>query len=192
MELYKDTPIFMFKTPKEWETWLSKNHDKFTAVWIKFAKKGSRAISITYDEALEVALCYGWIDGLINAYNEQYYLTRFTPRKPKSVWSKRNVELVERLIREGKMRPRGLALIEAAKASGSWHAAYDGSKNMQIPEDFLKELAKDKKAQAFFDSLTRINTYAIAWRIQTAKRPETRKKRMENILEMLKKGEKFH
>ena len=192
MELYKDTPILLFKTPKEWEVWLEKQHDKFPAVWIKFAKKNSGAVSITYDEALEVALCFGWIDGLLNKFDEQFYVVRFTPRTNKSIWSKRNVDLVEQLIKDKKMRPSGLAAIEMAKANGSWDAAYDSSKDMQMPEDFLKELAKDKKAEAFFNSLTRANTYAIAWRLQTAKKPETRRKRMENILEMLKKGEKFH
>lgn len=192
VELHKDTPMLLFKTSDEWEKWLSKNYNTFPAIWVKFAKKNSGAASITYDEALEVALCYGWIDGLINAYDEKYYLTRFTPRKVKSVWSKRNVQLVEKLIREGKMQPSGLQVIEAAKATGNWHAAYDSSKDMQIPEDFLKELAKDKKALEFFNSLTRANTYAIAWRLQTAKKSETRQKRMETILAMLKKGEKFH
>jgi uncharacterized protein YdeI (YjbR/CyaY-like superfamily) len=138
------------------------------------------------------ALCYGWIDSLLNKYDDKFYVIKFTPRKAKSVWSKRNVVLVEQLISDGKMHSPGLAVIEAAKAHGSWHAAYDGSKDMQMPKDFLKELAKDKKALDFFNSLTRANTYAIAWRLQTAKRPETRQKRMENILVMLKKGEKFH
>ena len=192
VELYKDTPILLFKTPKEWEEWLSKNYDKFPAIWIKLAKKNTGAVSITSDEALEVALCYGWIDGLINKFDDKYYLTRFTPRKSKSIWSKRNVELVEQLTHKGKMHASGLALIETAKANGSWYAAYDGSKEMQMPEDFLRELAKDKEAQEFFNSLNRANTYAIAWRIQTAKKPEMRKKRMESILEMLKRGEKFH
>ena len=192
MELYKDTPILLFKTPKELELWLEKQRDKFPAVWIKFAKKNSGAVSITYDEALEVALCFGWIDGLLNKFDEQFYVVRFTPRTNKSIWSKRNVELVEQLIKDKKMRQSGLAAIEMAKANGSWDAAYDSSKDMQIPEDFLKELSKDKKAESFFKSLTKANTYAIYWRLQTAKRPETRQKRMETILEMLKKGEKFH
>ena len=192
MEIHKDTPVFLFKNSAEWEEWLLHNHDKFPAVWIKFAKKNSGAVSITYDEALEVALCFGWIDGLINKYDETFYVTRFTPRKAKSVWSKRNVELVEQLISGGKMRSSGLQTIEEAKANGSWHAAYDSSKDMHMPEDFLKELTKDKKALEFYNSLNRANTYAIAWRLQTAKRPETRQKRMEALLTMLKKGEKFH
>lgn len=192
MELHKNTPVFLFKTIKEWEKWLDKNHTKASAVWIKFAKKKSGAIAIAYDEALLVALSYGWIDGLINAYDEKFYLTRFTPRKPQSVWSKTNREAVERLIAERKMRPAGLATVDAAKANGNWHAAYEPGSTMQMPEDFLKELAKDKKAEKFFKTLSRANTYAIAWRLQTAKRPETREKWMNIILEMLKRGEKFH
>ncbi len=192
MELYKDIPICLFKTPKEWEEWLHKNHDKFSAIWMKFAKKNSGVVSITYVEALQTALCYGWIDGLINKYDEKFYLTRFSPRKPQSVWSKSNRELVEKLIKDGKMQPSGLKTIEAAKANGRWESAYDSSTTMQMPDDFLKELSKDKKAEEFFRSLNRANTYAIAWRQQTAHKPETRTKRMEKILEMLKKGEKLH
>lgn len=192
MEIVKNAPVYLFRTPKEWEEWLDKNHYKFSAVWLKFAKKNSGIVMTTYEEALQVALCYGWIDGLINKYDEKYYLTRFTPRKPQSVWSKSNRVLIEKLLAEGKMQPRGLATIEAAKANGRWHRAYDSSANMQIPADFLKELAKDKKAEEFFQSLNRANTYAIAWRLQTAKKPETRLKRMEKILEMMRRGEKFH
>lgn len=192
MELYKETPVLLVKNQKELEEWLKKNHEKFPAVWIKFAKKNSDAISITYDEALEVSLCYGWIDGLLNKFDDQFYVIRFTPRKKQSIWSKRNVEQAERLIKAGKMQAHGFAAINTAKANGNWHAAYDSSKDMQMPEDFLKELAKDKKAQEFFKTLTRANTYAIAFRLQTAKKSETRQKRMEAILQMLKKGEKFH
>lgn len=192
MELHKDTPVLLFSSPQEWYHWLEKNHDKFSAIWIKFAKKNSGAVSITYDEAVLGALCFGWIDGLLNKLDEKFYVVRFTPRKPKSVWSKRNVELVEQLIRDKKMHAAGMVVIEAAKKEGSWYAAYDGSKDMQIPEDFLKELAKDSKAYEFFNTLTRANTYAIAYRLQTAKRPETRQKRMEALLAMLKKGEKLH
>jgi uncharacterized protein YdeI (YjbR/CyaY-like superfamily) len=192
MDLHKGIPIFLFKTSREWEEWLQANYDKVSAVWVKFAKKNSGAVSITYDEALQVALCYGWIDGLINKFDEKYYLTRFSPRKPQSVWSKTNRELVERLIKEEKMQESGMRAIAAAKANGRWESAYDSSTTMQIPKEFLRELAKDKKAEEFFHSLNRANRYAIGWRLQTAKRPETRAKRMEKILEMMKKGEKFH
>lgn len=192
METHKELPVLLFEKSQEWEEWLSKNYDKFSAVWIKCAKKNTGAVSISYEQSLEIALCYGWIDGLINKYDEQYYVTRFSPRKPQSVWSKTNREVAEKLVKEGKMQKSGLAAIESAKANGRWESAYDSSKTMQIPQDFLKELAKDKKAEEFFKSLNRANTYAIAWRLQTAKKPETRAKRMEKILEMLKRGEKFH
>lgn len=192
MEVHKQTPVYLFKTLKEWEEWLDKNYDTFSAVWLKFAKKASGTVSVTYDEALQVALCYGWIDGLINKYDEKYYLTRFTPRKSKSVWSKTNRQAVEKLIVEGKVQPSGMSAIEAAKSNGSWDAAYNGAEKIEIPEEFLKELVKDKKAEAFFKSLNRANFYAIAWRLQTARSLETRKKRMEKILRMMKKGEKFH
>jgi uncharacterized protein YdeI (YjbR/CyaY-like superfamily) len=141
---------------------------------------------------LTIALCFGWIDGLINKYDEKYYLTRFTPRKKTSVWSKSNQLLAEKLIAEGRMQSNGLEVIEQARLHGSWQNAYVGSKDMQIPEDFMKELAKDKKAEEFFFSLDRANTYAIAWRIQTARKPEIRKKRMKTILGMLSRSEKLH
>ena len=192
MELYKDTPVLLFKTSVAWEQWLSENHDKFHAIWIKFAKKNSGVVSITYDEAVEVGLCFGWIDGLLNKFDETFYVVRFTPRKVKSVWSKRNQEIVVRLIAEKKMHKSGLQVIDRAKANGSWHNSYDSSKKMQMPQDFLLELAKYKKAESFFKTLNRANTYAIAWRLQTAGNPQTRNKRMETILTMLKKGEKLH
>lgn len=190
--MHKDVPVYLFEDQDQWENWLSKNHDTYPAIWIKIAKKNTCAVSITYDEALRIALCFGWIDGLINKYDEKYYLTRFTPRKKTSVWSKSNRLLADKLIADGRMHPSGMLVIEQAKINGSWHNAYDGSKDMQVPQDFMNELAKDKKAEKFFLSLNRANTYAIAWRIQTAKKPETRKKRIETILTMLAKGEKLH
>jgi uncharacterized protein YdeI (YjbR/CyaY-like superfamily) len=192
MDIHKDVPVFLFETQKEWEEWLHKHNDQYKAIWITFAKKDSGAVTLTYDEALEVALCYGWIDGLVNALDERYYLTRFTPRGPKSIWSKRNQDIVAKLIADKKMQPSGFSTIETAKANGSWHNAYDSSRYMEVPEDFLKELAKDKKAEEFFKSLNKANTYAIAWRLQTAKKPETRSNRLQKLLTMMKKGEKLH
>jgi uncharacterized protein YdeI (YjbR/CyaY-like superfamily) len=192
MDSFKNVPILHFTTPALWEAWLKKHHATEQAIWIKFAKKNSGGVSLSYDEALHVALCYGWIDGQIQKFDAQYWLTRFTPRRSKSIWSKRNCEIVTTLIAQGKMQPAGLEKIEAAKKDGRWDAAYDTSKNMVMPEDFLKALAKDKKAEAFFQTLSKANTYAIGWRLQTAKKPETREKRMQTILEMLAKGEKFH
>lgn len=192
MQMHKDTPAILFKSPDQWENWLSKNYDKLPAIWMKIAKKNTGAVSISYDEALTIALCFGWIDGLINKYDEKYYLTRFTPRKKTSVWSSSNRLLADKLKADGRMHPSGIKIIEQAKINGSWYNAYDGSRDMQVPDDFMKELAKDKKAEAFFLSLNRANTYAIAWRIQTARKPETRRQRIETILSMLSKGEKLH
>lgn len=192
MEMYKDLPVYLFTTIPEWEKWLDKNHDTVPALWMKFAKKSGSATSISYDEALPVAISYGWIDGLINKYDDQFWLTKFTPRGERSVWSKRNQKIVEQLIQNEKMHSAGLEAVKRAKANGSWETSYDSPKDMHVPEDFLKELAKDKKALAFFNSLNKANTYAIAWRLQTAKRPETREKRKKQLLEMMKKEEKIH
>lgn len=192
MEMHKDVPVYLFTTPKEFETWLEKNNQEVKAVWLKIAKKNTGAVSVSYDEALEVALCYGWIDGLVNKYDEKYYVQRFTPRGPRSIWSKINRDHIARLIKEKRMRPAGLAAMEVAKKNGQWEAAYDSPKDMQVPEDFLKAVAKDKSAAAFYKTLTRANTYAIAWRLATAKKPETRANRFKLLMEMLKKGQKLH
>jgi len=191
MILPTDYPVKLFLTRKDWEDWLKHEHAT-NGVWIKFAKKGTGAASVTYDEALEIALCYGWIDGLTHKLDEKYYIIKFTPRGPRSMWSKRNCEIVSRLIQEGKMRKPGLEKIDAAKKDGRWDRAYESPKNMLVPEDFLKELAKDKKAMEFYKTLTRVNTYAIAFQLHTAKKPEIRERRFQKLLEMLKRGEKLH
>ena len=187
-----NTPILSFKTPVAWEKWLAKNWATSKAVWLHLFKKDSGIPSINHAAALEVCLCYGWIDGIANKYDEVSYLQRFTPRRPKSLWSKKNIEKVTRLISSGKMKAGGLKEIEAAKADGRWNAAYDSPANMEIPKDFLKELSKNKKAKIFFQTLNKTNIFAITWRLQTAKKPETREKRMKVIIEMLSKEEKFH
>jgi uncharacterized protein YdeI (YjbR/CyaY-like superfamily) len=186
------TLIQSFKTSREWRSWLAKNHAKPDGVWLRIFKKNSDVATVSYAEALDEALCYGWIDGQKKAYDTQSFLQRFTPRRPKSVWSKRNREHVARLIREKRMTPAGLAHVEAAKKDGRWDAAYDASSTMTVPADFLKELKRDKDAYAFFKTLNRANTYAIAWRLQTAKKPETRAQRMEKLLAMLSEGKKLH
>jgi uncharacterized protein YdeI (YjbR/CyaY-like superfamily) len=188
----KDLQIISFSSSVEWRQWLELNHNISAGIWLKFYKKGSDIISIIYKEALDEALCYGWIDGQLKPNDENSYLQKFTPRRPQSIWSKRNIEHVARLEKEGKMKPSGLLAVEAAKADGRWNRAYDSPGNMSIPEDLLKELKKDKDSLAFFESLNKTNKYAITWRLQTAKKPETREKRMKLILEMLKKKEKFH
>ena len=187
-----DLQIISFKSPKDWASWLAKNHSKSSSVWLRLFKKDSGVASVTYAEALDEALCYGWIDGQLEKYDEKSWLRKFTPRRPKSVWSKRNIEQVNRLTQAGKMKPSGLKEIEAAKRDGRWERAYDSPSAMQVPQDFHKKLSKDKKAKEFFSTLNKANVYSIAWRLQTANKPETRAKRMKAIIEMLKRGEKFH
>lgn len=184
--------IVEFATPHEFEEWLEKHHQTVTAVWVKFYKKASGKILITYGEALDEALCFGWIDGVVNKFDDESYLQRFTPRRKGSNWSKRNTEHIERLIKLGKIRPAGLAEVEAAKKDGRWEKAYDTSASITIPEDFLRELEKNTKAKTFFDSLNRVNFYAIAYRLQTAKKPATYERTKKQILEILERGEKFH
>jgi uncharacterized protein YdeI (YjbR/CyaY-like superfamily) len=187
-----DLPIISFETPSQWAEWLAANHAESKGVWLRMFKKGTGIASLNYAEALDEALCYGWIDGQKNKYDERSWLQRFTPRRARSIWSKINTGHVEQLIAAGKMKPAGMKEIEAAKLDGRWQKAYDSHKNMTIPADFLKELEKDAPAKAFFATLNKANLYAIAFRLQTAKKAETREKRMKQILEMLAKGEKFH
>ncbi len=155
-------------------------------------KKGSGKAGITYDEALDVALCYGWIDSQGKGIDDVSYAQRFTPRRARSVWSKRNTEHIERLTKAGRMRPAGLKAVEAAKRDGRWQRAYDSPSAATAPHDFLKALAKNKRAESFYTTLNRRNTYAIAYRLQNAKKPETREKRIKAIIAMLAKGEKFY
>ena len=159
---------------------------------MRFFKKASGLKTISYAEALEAALCYGWIDGQIKKYDDTSWVHKFSPRRHKSTWSKRNTEHIARLIEAKRMQPAGLAQVEAAKADGRWAQAYDPPSQLTIPEDFLEELAKHPQAETFFKTLNRANLYAIAWRLQTAKKPETRTSRIQKTLEMLEKGEAFH
>jgi uncharacterized protein YdeI (YjbR/CyaY-like superfamily) len=186
-----ELPVRHFITAHDLDVWLKEHHADPSGFWLKIAKKNKGVTSVTYAEAVQLALCYGWIDGQANTFDDQFYLVKYTPRRPKSIWSKRNVDFVENLIKEGKMQPSGLAQVEAAKADGRWEQAYDSPKDMTVPEDFIKELAKDPKALAFFESLNKTNKYAIAFRLHTAKKPETRERRMEKFLDMMKKGEKI-
>ena len=184
--------IRAFSSAREWRQWLSLHHERQEGVWLKLLKKGAGGKTISHDEALDEALCYGWIDGQGKSLDEVSWLLKFTPRRPKSVWSKRNRENVERLIGLKKMRAAGFREIAAAKTDGRWDAAYDSPKSMKVPPDFLRELKKDKDAYAFYKALNRANTYAIAWRLQMAKKPETRAKRLNVLLEMMKKRRKLH
>jgi uncharacterized protein YdeI (YjbR/CyaY-like superfamily) len=184
--------ILSFRTQEEFEKWLSKNHHKSAGIWLRFFKKGSGEKMMSYDEALDDAICYGWIDGQLQKYDDKSWIRRFTPRGPKSIWSKKNTAHAERLITDGKMNLSGLAQIEKAKADGRWVKAYDSPSKMEIPDDFIKAVSANKKALKFFESLNKANRYSIAWRLQTAKNPATREKRMKIILGMLAKGQKFH
>jgi uncharacterized protein YdeI (YjbR/CyaY-like superfamily) len=186
-----DLPIKAFKTSEGFEAWVAKNAEG-KGIWLRVYKKDSGIPSVTINEALDVALCYGWIDGQRNKYDEDSYIQKYTTRRPKSLWSKKNIENTERLIKAGRMTARGLKEIEAAKADGRWAAAYDSPANSQIPEDFIKAVKKNKTAWALFQTLNKTNLFAISWRLQTAKKPETREKRMHAIIAKLEKGEKFH
>jgi uncharacterized protein YdeI (YjbR/CyaY-like superfamily) len=187
-----DLPILPFISKQKWADWLAKQHDKTSGVWLKLAKKGSEIPSVTYDEALEVALCYGWIDGQKKSFDDKYWLQKFTPRGQKSIWSKINTGKAEKLIRSGEMKPAGLKAIEAAKKDGRWDAAYESQKNISIPDDFQAALDENPKAKAFFTTLNSVNRYAILFRIHNARRAETRTRRIRQFVEMLENGEKLH
>ncbi len=184
--------IIAFETKHAWEAWLRKNHTKTEGVWIRFAKKKSGIPSVTYDEALEVALCYGWIDGQGKGLDEKFHIQRWTPRRAKSMWSKRNRERVTELIEAGKMKPPGLREIERARADGRWDAAYDSPSTATVPEDLAKAFKRNAKARRFFETLDSSNRYAILHRLQTAKKPETRARRLAEFVEMLSDGRKIH
>lgn len=163
-------PIIAFETTETFETWLSENHENLNGLWLKIFKKGSKEKTISYAEALDVALCFGWIDGQKKTFDEESWLQKFTPRREKSIWSKINIGHIERLTNEGRMRPAGLKSVEKAKADSRWEKAYDSPSKMIIPADFLKELSKNKKATAFFKGLNKTNLFSIGFRLQTAKK----------------------
>jgi uncharacterized protein YdeI (YjbR/CyaY-like superfamily) len=191
MPILTDLPTLPFESKKKFAGWLAKNHDNSAGVWLKLAKKATGIPSVTYQEALDVALCYGWIDGQKRSFDEQYFLQKFTPRRPKSIWSKINTEKVERLIVSGEMKLSGLKTVEAAKQDGRWDAAYKSQKNISVPEDFQSALSKNQKAKSFFESLTGAKRYSFLFRIETAKKAETRVKRIRQFVEILEKGETF-
>lgn len=184
-----ELPTLTFESKKKFADWLAKNHDKSAGLWLKIAKKASGIPTVTYAEALDVALCYGWIDGQKGSFDDQCFLQKFTPRRAKSIWSKINVGHVERLIASGEIKPSGLKAVEAAKQDGRWDAAYEGQRNMSVPEDFQSALNRNKKAKAFFETLTRSRRFAFLSRITMAKKAETREKRIRQFVEMLAKGE---
>jgi uncharacterized protein YdeI (YjbR/CyaY-like superfamily) len=184
--------LIFFEDPAEFDAWLHRNGATETELWIKFAKKGSGLKSINYDQALDIALCHGWIDGLVRSVDDTYYSQRWTPRKARSKWSKRNCAKVEELIAAGRMLPAGLAEIEKAKADGRWEAAYAGPATIEVPADLTAALEANPKAAAFFKTLNSQNRYAILLRIHDAKRPETRRKRIAQFVDMLAEGRKLY
>jgi uncharacterized protein YdeI (YjbR/CyaY-like superfamily) len=187
-----DDVVELFAKPADFERWLRKHHAKASCIWVKYAKKKSGIASIDWNQAVDVALCYGWIDGQGRSLDETYALQRFTPRGSRSRWSKRNRERVARLTKAGLMQPAGLAEVARAKADGRWDAAYDSPATAEVPDDLANELAKSPKAKKFFESLSSTNRYAILYRLQEAKKPETRARRLAKFVDMLKKGEKLH
>ena len=187
-----DIPTLPFANKKKWADWLAKQHDKSAGVWLKLAKRDSGISSITYEEALDVALCYGWIDGQKKGFDDKYWLQKFTPRGPKSIWSKINREKAEALIASGEMKPSGLAAIERAKENGQWEKAYESQSRASVPDDLQAALDRNPKAKAFFATLNSVNRYAIVFRVHNAKKPETRAKRIQQFVAMLERHEKIH
>jgi uncharacterized protein YdeI (YjbR/CyaY-like superfamily) len=187
-----ELPTLHVATQKDWEEWLKKHHASSPGVWLQIGKKGGELKSVSYPEALDVALCYGWIDGQKQTFDEHSWLQRFTPRGPRSIWSKINQEKVQALIDAGRMKAAGLKAIERAKENGQWEAAYAGSKTAEIPPDLQAALDASPKAKAFFATLKSQNRYAILFRLQTAKKAETRARRLETFVAMLARGETLH
>ena len=181
-----------FRDAKAWESWLAKNQDATDGLWMRIAKKASGTKSITYPEAVEIALCYGWIDGQKRPESETTWLQRFVPRRPRSIWSKINREKALGLIACGRMKPAGLQEVERAKRDGRWEAAYDSPKNAPIHPDFQRALDKNPRAKEFFETVNAANRYAIIWRLHTAKKAETRERLTRTFIEMLEKGETPH
>ncbi|HTR67790.1 MAG TPA: YdeI/OmpD-associated family protein [Terriglobales bacterium] len=185
-------PARLFKSQTQWAAWLESNHRKSTGLWLRLAKKNSGLQSVTYKEALEIALCYGWIDAQKRPENERTWLQRFVPRSSRSIWSKINREKAVELIASGAMRAAGLEAIEDARKNGRWEAAYDSPRGATVPSDFQAALEGSPRAKAFFATLDRANRYAILWRIQTVKQAETRARKIEQFIGMLEEKKKLH
>ena len=192
MDQHVGLPTLPFASAAAWEAWLEDHHAESKGVWIKMAKMDAGIESVRYPEVLDSALCFGWIDGRRDALDERYFLQRFTPRRPRSRWSRINRDKAERLIAEGRMRPAGLAEVEQARADGRWEAAYEGQRSITVPEDLQRELDARPDARAFFAGLTSQNRYAILYRLQDAKRPETRARRLAQFVAMLEAGERIY
>jgi uncharacterized protein YdeI (YjbR/CyaY-like superfamily) len=188
-----DLPTLTLRDAAAWRAWLAEHHEDSAGVWLVLAKKGvEKPTSITYDEAVEEALCHGWIDGQTKRRDEATYLQRFTRRRARSAWSQRNVGIVERLLAEGRMHRAGVAEVDRAKADGRWEAALAGPASIEVPSDLASALAGEPEAKAMFEALTSRNRYAVLHRIATAKRPETRERRIKQFVEMLARGETIY
>lgn len=178
-------PTLCFENQSKWETWLAENHATSSGLWVQIAKKNSNIPSVTYDEALDIALCFGWIDGQRKSYDERHFVQRFTPRRKKSLWSKRNVDKVAKLTEAGRMQQSGQVEIDTAKADGRWDRAYSSASVMEVPLDFQTALEVNEKARKFFDALNKTQRYSFLWRIETTKRPETRKRKIGQFVDLL-------
>lgn len=189
--IHKSIEVLRFTDYDGWLEWLADNHQQHEAIWIQLGKKKSGVQSITYEESREGAIRFGWIDGLINPWDDQYYLTRFSQRRPRSKWSMINREIAKQLIKDGLMMPSGQVQVDAAKDDGRWQAAYSSQASIKVPKDLQSRLDKDPKASAFFESLTKANRYSFLYRIETAKKKETRQKWIDRTMEMLAAGETF-
>jgi uncharacterized protein YdeI (YjbR/CyaY-like superfamily) len=187
-----EQPVMEFASEAAFAAWLEDNHAASDGIWLKYAKKGTGVPTIVYAEALEVALCFGWIDGQVKKVDDVYYMQRWTPRRARSKWSKRNCGKAEELIASGAMRPAGLAEVERAKRDGRWEAAYDAPSTASVPDDLQAELDKDPKAAESFATLSSQNRYAILYRLQDAKKPETRARRLAQFMDMLRRGDSLH
>ena len=188
MSTAEDLPIVQAADQQAWRQWLEKNHDSVTVIWLKFSKKGAPTATVSYTEAIEEALCFGWIDGQVRRYDEHFYLQRFTPRRPRSKWSQTNCQKATRLLEEGRMRPAGLSQVEAAKADGRWDAAYPGARQVTVPDDFQRALDGNDEARRFFETLTGSARYAFLYRLHNVSTPAARAKRIGSYIELLSAG----
>jgi uncharacterized protein YdeI (YjbR/CyaY-like superfamily) len=188
----RDLPVIAFESQEAFEAWLGSRPAGGGGLWLKIAKKSSRIVSVSRDEAVDAALCHGWIDGQLDSFDDRYWLIRFTPRQSTSIWSEKNRARAVELVALGRMRPAGLSEIERARKDGRWEKAYAGQGTAQVPDDLMRALSKSKKAKAFFETLDSKNRYAILYRVHNAKKPETRLARIEKFVAMLLQGETIH
>jgi len=181
-----------FKSTSQWDKWLTKNHSKSKGIWIRFFKKASDVSSVSTSDALDVALCYGWITGQAKPYDDKSWLGRFVPRRPNSIWSKINTKRAEKLIRQRRMKPAGLKQVREAKRDGRWNRAYSTSSTAKLPNDFTTALKKNKDAKVFFKTLNRANVYAVVFRLENAKSKGSRREKIKQMIKMFEKGEEHH